>query len=146
MRKRYGINNVMGYNMKEAENAQHTPEQSERWRIHIDSTGTTYLMVGSEIVGEMLGHSDQKDCDARRIVACVNACAGIANPEIKIPQLQHALIDAVEQLQVAEQQREDLIHWIIAAIGELKTCGTGMQISIMVATLEEVVAKARGQQ
>lgn len=63
------------------------------------------------------GHEEK----ARRIAACVNACAGIVNPEIKIPQLKDALIESVEQLQKAEQQNAKLLatlQWLHDACGE----------------------------
>lgn len=65
-----------------------------------DASGYTKPLF--DIVGK--GHEEK----ARHIADCVNACAGIVNPEIKIPQLKDALIEAVEQLQKAEQQNAEL--------------------------------------
>lgn len=99
---------------------QHTPEP---WSYGEDNDGW-YVSVGDTQIA--YGLSEENAC---HIVACVDACAGIVNPDIKIPKLQEALIEAVEQLQKAEQQRDELqkrcdnqhdaIYEIIDAAGEL---------------------------
>lgn len=73
-----------------------------------DASGYTKPLF--DIVGK--GHEEK----ARHIADCVNACAGIVNPEIKIPQLKDALIEAVEQLQKTEQQNAELVVELKKAI------------------------------
>lgn len=79
---------------------QHTPdtwsygEDNDSWYVSVGDTQIAY------------GLSEENAC---HIVACVDACAGIVNPDIKIPKLQEALIEAVEQLQKAEQQSAELM-------------------------------------
>lgn len=78
---------------------QHTPEP---WSYGEDND-CWYVSVGDTQIA--YGLSEENAC---HIVACVDACAGIVNPDIKIPKLQEALIEAVEQLQKAEQQSAEL--------------------------------------
>lgn len=58
----------------------HTPDHGEPWRAHLgsisDSTGPTGIFAP--------GYSE-------RIVACVNACAGMADPIVEIASLRNAL-------------------------------------------------------
>ena len=78
----------------------HTPdtwsygEDNDSWYVSVGDTQIAY------------GLSEENAC---HIVACVDACAGIVNPDIKIPKLQEALIEAVEQLQKAEQHNAELM-------------------------------------
>jgi hypothetical protein len=99
---------------------QHTPEP---WKVDnewpcsiVDSTDISIIECWDEGDNgnsfepyDIKATEENARANARRIVACVNACAGIVNPDIKIPKLQEALIEAVEQLQKAEQQRDELL-------------------------------------
>jgi hypothetical protein len=52
---------------------KHTPEP---WKV----SGTEHIVVGGTYVVAL----DCKPADARRIVACVNACAGISNADLEM--------------------------------------------------------------
>lgn len=127
-------------NRRAAMTKQQTPELCERWRIHIDSTGTTYLMVGSEIVGEMHGHRDQKERDASRIVLCVNACAGI-DTEI-LERHQSVPSSLVKAFAMAEQQRDEML----AAMKLALDCITNAKAPLSAAAiLREAISNAMWQ-
>lgn len=70
-------------------NPQHTPEP---WRVESTTVwNKDFRILQTDHCGSNKG--DIKQANAKRIVTCVNACAGIANPE--------ALPDIVETLRVA---------------------------------------------
>ena len=101
-------------------------EKTEHWRVH-KVGGRTLIMVGSVVIAEMAQAAPESD--ATRIVACVNACAGIdtafltawvygvANGTDGCPW--HDRIDAMlTELYSVKQQRDELLgmlgvarHW-----------------------------------
>lgn len=71
---------------------KHTPEP---WKTDYISGRTNYLVIDCDTdedtarVGDTrsLRHIDEQVANANRIVSCVNACAGIPDPEKLIPEM-----------------------------------------------------------
>lgn len=94
---------------------QHTPEP---WivsgSIRIESEHEHGSVNDGWIIGDMCG-SDAK-ANARRIVACVNSCAGIGNEDLesaKIANLLSAGALAIRQLQAITDKRDILLNALI---------------------------------
>lgn len=99
-----------------------------------DASGYTKPLF--DIVGK--GHEEK----ARHIADCVNACAGIVNPEIKIPQLKDALIEAVEQLQKAEQQNAELRAELLSLVRDIRCSSARQFLTTERVQKAEAIAKA----
>ena len=73
----------------------HTPEPWEHCSTpdhHVRAVGrTSTLLLLSNIIGE------RRVSDLKRVVACVNGCKGIQNPEKTVPKLVEALEWAMEK-------------------------------------------------
>jgi hypothetical protein len=76
---------------------EHTKEP---WRYGEDNDGW-YVACGSEQLGYALS-----EANARRIVACVNACAGIDDPEAWI---NNARFHSHETVSAIVKQRDELL-------------------------------------
>lgn len=77
-------------------NTQHTPEP---WKL----SGTENIVAGGNYVVAL----DCKPEDARRIVACVNACAGIETEQLEVEKYLNTASYALRCK--AEKQRDDLL-------------------------------------
>ena len=76
--------------------AQHTPEPWPSPKAH-RFKGENSEAFGVSVGSFMRGHfvfGDATEQDATRIVACVNACAGMADPSTEIAALRAALAKA----------------------------------------------------
>jgi hypothetical protein len=85
--------------------AQHTPG---RVRVQHPHAGDRGWEVAFEPGLEQLCQ-DISQANARRLVACWNACEGIEDPENVIPQLRRAN-DLVQQLEPLRIQRDELLE------------------------------------
>ncbi len=65
---------------------KHSPEP---WRVLRDETYHDVIFIGSD--GGPFVSGDVEELDAARIVQCVNACAGIEDPEGAIEQIKETL-------------------------------------------------------
>ena len=79
----------------------------EPWRVHQDASGDVF--VSSELTSfhiAEIGSEDDETVipDARRIVACVNACEGIPTDDLEDTKL----LPMLDSYGVAIQQRDDL--------------------------------------
>jgi len=83
-------------------NTTHTPEP---WRVYAwlnDSTFAVEYIQPSRVsafICQMNGSNDKSKANASRIVACVNACAGMEDPADEIDRLKAeraALLEAIE--------------------------------------------------
>ncbi len=82
--------------------SNHTPEPWNGKRIGISVH--YFESIDAEIT--FTGKSDEAMANARRIVACVNACRGLSTDELE----QHGLVSAVgTELAELEQQRDELL-------------------------------------
>lgn len=94
---------------------KHTPEP---WQVHQDASGDVFVSSAktSFHIAEIGSEDDEAVIpDARRIVACVNACRGLPTEELE----QKGLVAAVgTQLLDVEQQRDELL----TALGALAEC------------------------
>lgn len=92
---------------------KHTPEP---WQVHQDASGDVFVSSAktSFHIAEIGSEDDEAVIpDARRIVACVNACRGLPTDELE----QKGLIAAVgTQLLEADQQRDELLAALAAVI------------------------------
>jgi hypothetical protein len=61
------------------------------------------------------GGTDDDEANARRLVACWNACEGIEDPENVIPQLRRAN-DLVQQLEPLRIQRDELLAALVSNV------------------------------
>jgi len=89
----------------------HTPEP---WRTIKDHKGADYGVQMGAAGGFALHRDANAEANAHRIVACVNACAGISNENLEaIAEIggfdgtQEAFIRVVACLKKAEQQRDE---------------------------------------
>lgn len=92
---------------------KHTPEP---WQVHQDASGDVFVSSAktSFHIAEIGSEDDEVVIpDARRIVACVNACHGLPTEELE----QKGLVAAVgTQLLDVEQQRDELLAALAAVI------------------------------
>ena len=88
--------------------------------------------------------SDEMCANARRIVACVNACRGLLTDELE----QKGLVAAVgTQLLEADQQRDELLEELVITLGSLKEICHLRQIPLPESAIrraEAAIAKAKG--
>ena len=78
---------------------------------------------------------DEGRANARRIVACVNACAGVSNGELAMTTMSVVLA----RMNEAEQQRDELLaalEFVMSAHGE--------QLDSAFAQAQNTIAKAKG--
>lgn len=61
---------------------------------------------------------DEQKANARRIVACVNACAGVSNGELAMTTMSAVLA----RMNEAEQQRDELLAALVNAKESLERC------------------------
>lgn len=84
----------------------HTPEP---WQAHQDASGDVFISsAATSLHIAEIGSEDDDTAipDARRIVACVNACRGLPTDELE----QKGLVAAVgTQLLDVERQRDELL-------------------------------------
>ena len=92
--------------------SNHTPEpwslleagDSIKHQVPVSSDRTSILTIATE--GAIAFGAVYSADDARRIVACVNACRGLSSDELE----QHGLVSAVgTELLELEQQRDELL-------------------------------------
>ena len=118
--------------------SKHTPEP---WRVGrpgaVVSDTPVPEMGGSDAVeyygGHLIGESII-EANARRIVACVNACRGLGTDELE----QHGLVSAVgTELLELEKQRDELLETLEAAVKQMEDdllfidseCGSGRSLT-----------------
>ena len=86
--------------------SKHTPEP---WQAHQDASGDVFISSAATSfhIAEIGSEDDDTAIpDARRIVACVNACRGLPTDELE----QKGLVAAVgTQLLDVERQRDELL-------------------------------------
>ncbi|WP_439829962.1 hypothetical protein [Aeromonas veronii] len=103
---------------------KHTPEP---WQVHQDASGDVFISSAetSFHIAEIGSEDDEAVIpDARRIVACVNACRGLPTDELE----QKGLVAAVgTQLLEADQQRDELLT-ALEALAECY-CEAGNELS-----------------
>lgn len=79
--------------------AQHTPEPWKAWQPGFNGEQWAFGPHGKCPIGKTLGgDAPIEAANADRIVACVNACAGLADPAADLAALREALRDAYEFL------------------------------------------------
>lgn len=71
---------------------------------------------------------DMTEASARRIVACVNACAGVSNGELAMTTMSVVLA----RMNEAEQQRDELLAALEEAKSVLSSINTGRQHKVEV--------------
>jgi hypothetical protein len=76
--------------------------KSETWPL-VDELGNEEGRAGA-----FVANTGDNKANARRLVACWNACEGIEDPENVIPQLRRAN-DLVQQLEPLRIQRDELL-------------------------------------
>lgn len=117
-------------------NIKHTPEP---WQVHQDASGDVFISSAktSFHIAEIGSEGDEAVIpDARRIVACVNACRGLPTDELE----QKGVVAAVgTQLLGLESQRDELL----AALEEIAGCDPCHQSSAG-AIARAAIAKAKG--
>lgn len=123
--------------------SNHTPEP---WRVGrpftVVSDTPVPEMGGSDAVeyygGHLIGESII-EANARRIVACVNACQGLSTDELE----QHGLVSAVgyELIELTKQRDE-----LLTALEEIASCATpyGNRAHSMEKIARAATAKAKG--
>lgn len=109
-------------------NQQHTPEP---WRVRtigddcfITAATEPGMAYGPEIMGDDYtgyGDAERKKADARRIVACVNACAGISTENLEALVGTSILARANRHFDTAIKQRDELLDALEEASTSLET-------------------------
>ncbi|MFQ1995750.1 hypothetical protein ACK36C_20720, partial [Aeromonas veronii] len=101
---------------------KHTPEP---WQVHQDASGDVFISSAetSFHIAEIGSEDDEAVIpDARRIVACVNACRGLPTDELE----QKGLVAAVgTQLLEADQQRDELLEALELTWKVINSAGLG---------------------
>lgn len=122
--------------------AKHTPGRLEANDKRSKGGGGFSLFAGGQYIG-FVSDSDaitDWEANARRLVACWNACEGIEDPENVIPQLRRAN-DLVQQLEPLRIQRDELL----AALRDIETfMGADFDDLPMGKQAREAIAKATG--
>lgn len=130
---------------------KHTPEP---WVV---SCGAIFRQGGSASIAATHGADafdgratnqialhDRQCADARRIVACVNACRGLPTDELE----QKGLVTAVgTRLLEADQLRDELLEELIITLGSLKEICNERGVPCPGSTIrraEATIAKAKG--
>lgn len=93
------------------------------------------MAYGPEIMGDDYtgyGDAERKAADARRIVACVNACAGIRTAELEFQQ------DLGSKYLELKQQRDELV----AALRTIRSMDSRYAATNMYATKAEEICEA----
>jgi hypothetical protein len=82
----------------------------EPW--YVDCGNLIYEREENNCIGEAIGAGISNCQNARRIVACVNACAGISNEELELRDVKpvKAASDHIAQL---EQRNAELVEALI---------------------------------
>ena len=115
--------------------SEHTPEP---WRVGRPGTVVSDTPVpgmgGSDAVeyygGHLIGESIIEE-NARRIVACVNACAGMGDPTAEIAELK--------------RQRDELLAALEEAVKYLEPRVSGGRVGVsLVPRLKSAITKAKG--
>lgn len=120
--------------------SKHTPEP---WFYHRQGFSTVYIeaRIGGGMLQEIAAcgpcqdGTEQQDENASRIVACVNACAGVSNGELAMTTMSVVLA----RMDEAEQQRDELLaalEFVMSAHGE--------QLDSAFAQAQNAISKARG--
>ena len=120
---------------------KHTPEP---WRVHQDASGDVFISSAetSFHIAEIGSEDDEAVIpDARRIVACVNACRGLPTDELE----QKGLVAAVgTQLLEADQLRDELL----AALEEVHRIASNSNMTHNMMVIRDhcadAIAKAKG--
>lgn len=87
--------------------AKHTPEP---WRVVTHTAKIEYDMPdGIEFVTDC-GRGEGAAAHAARIVACVNACAGIADPEAAIKAAREEITRGMMNMSITGWHRNDCPH------------------------------------
>jgi hypothetical protein len=136
---------------------QHTPDP---WAVHplngrviVDSSGAAIVQLLLPDGGSLESRPLAK-ANARRIVACVNACAGMKNPSAEINRMKCAVIESVdhyteveEQLAKAEQQHAELLSALhdISHIASAKENWVHAELARCGFIASEAIAKAGGK-
>jgi hypothetical protein len=116
---------------------QHTPEPWAK---------TFFIPIGCYHIqtngGKFIG-SAKSAYDASRIVACVNACAGIATQNLEAESLHQYSMKLVSRLAALEQQRDELLR-AAKNYMENSTPDIGHNGRQSHTTLFDAIAKAQG--
>lgn len=121
--------------------SKHTPEpwkinhddSTEEWSIVTNQHGSIVANVNEETGPELAGSIPVMRKmpgmeNARRIVACVNACAGVSNGELAMTTMSVVLA----RINEAEQQRDELLAALEEAKSVLSSINTGRQHKVEV--------------
>jgi hypothetical protein len=122
--------------------AQHTPGP---WTAELDAHGRGRVKGNGCWVATTWTNADDDshkrypaEANARRLVACLNACEGIEDPENVIPQLRRAN-DLVQQLEPLRIQRDELLE---ALKGVMNNCLDSDGLAEAYAIARAAIAKA----
>jgi len=88
-------------------NTTHTPEPWHTFAFEVYNENEQ--IIADCGLSEDYWEKDGCQANAARIVACVNACAGMEDPAARISQMAYEADKAKEERNKAEAQRDDLI-------------------------------------
>lgn len=83
-----------------------------------DANGETIATLAWFPVDSGVGTTTNREANARRIVACVNACIGVSNGELAMTTMSAVLA----RMNEAEQQRDELLAALVNAKESLERC------------------------
>ena len=106
--------------------SKHTPEPWVRGERLLDIVSSKGNLV-ARLAGTV-GKCEIEDANLRRIVACVNACAGVSNGELAMTTMSVVLA----RINEAEQQRDELLAALEEAKSVLSSINTGRQHKVEV--------------
>jgi len=100
---------------KDTQTPTHTPEP---WRARY-----SIVYFKGNVGGFDLRDCPSPEANARRIVACVNACAGISNEHLELTTVAQMVAAAVTQRDKLERERNALYEALKATKTEIKSIG-----------------------
>lgn len=102
---------------------------NEPWRVFVDEDGKdkcTYIdSINVGPIPDCLAHvfGENRDVFARRIVACVNACAGLDTALLEnITMLGDTLKDRIDVLRNEANQRDQLLAALEQLVSDFEGC------------------------
>ena len=110
----------------------HSPEP---WKYSTDMDGRVNIFVDDGRV-VTLCHAHLRPEDARRIVACVNACDGLTTEFLETPDLAFSPARAAAKMAEIERQRDQLLEAIQYAVSQVPELGMVPGVAAAIAAVD----------
>jgi len=123
---------------------------NEPWSVEGEETMQPLVVSGEKLVASTFWNDD-----ARRIVAAVNACAGVSDDALEVFAKYQGLpaLDAMlEEIRLLKKQRDELLAALEKQVADAKHCqqvmlnevGIGFLDVVTLANSESAIARVKG--